>query len=84
MTAAAFLSVVIVALTQIVKTVFPEKIRGIVTIIVALVVGVVASLLAEPIGLEAFSIAEGIVAALGAIGITSVAEKVGGTDGKAK
>lgn len=70
-----FLSVVIIALTEIVKKAVPERIHGFLTIIVAILLGVAVSLAAEPLGIAQVSIAEGIVAALGAIGITSAASK---------
>lgn len=75
MEAILFLSVVIIALTQIVKELLPERIHGVATVVVALVMGVIASLLAEPLGLATTTIAEGIVAALGAIGITTAISK---------
>lgn len=70
-----FLSVVIVALTQLVKMALPERVHGFITVIIAIVLGVVVSLVAEPLGVAQVTIAEGIVAALGAIGITSAASK---------
>lgn len=73
-----FLSVVIIALTQLVKMAVPERVVGWLTIIVALVMGVVASLAANWLGLLPTTPAEGIVAALGAIGITSAFGKAGG------
>lgn len=78
MEAVLFLSVVVVALTQIIKMTLPEHIRGWVTIIIALVMGVLASLLAEWLGLLPTTPAEGILAALGAIGITTAFSKAGG------
>lgn len=73
-----FISVVIIALTQMVKMALPERVHGFITILIALVVGVVVSMLAEPLGLATVSIAEGIVGALGAIGITTATSKAGG------
>lgn len=78
MEALFFLSVVIVALTQMVKAALPERITGFVTILIALVLGVLVSLFAGVLGIIDTSIAEGIVAALGAIGITTAASKAGG------
>lgn len=78
MEAVLFLSVVIIALTQVVKMALPERVVGWITIIIALVVGVVASLFANWLGLLPTSPAEGIVAALGAIGITTAFGKAGG------
>ena len=78
MEALFFLSVVIVALTQMIKMALPERIHGFVTILIALVVGVLVSLFADLLGIAETSIAEGIVAALGATGITTAASKAGG------
>jgi hypothetical protein len=78
MEAVLFLSVVIIALTQMVKMALPQQVVGWVTIIIALVMGVVASLFANWLGLLPVSPAEGIVAALGAIGITTAFSKGGG------
>lgn len=73
-----FLSVVIIALTQLVKMALPEQVRGWITIIIAFVVGILVALFAPVLGVEATSVAEGIVAALAAIGITATASKAGG------
>lgn len=78
MEATLFLSVVIIALTQLVKMALPEAVHGWITIIIALVMGIVASLVASWLGLLPVSPAQGIVAALGAIGITSAFGKAGG------
>ena len=82
MEALFFLSVVIIALTQMVKMVLPERVTGFVTILIALVMGVLVSLFADALGVLPTTIAEGIVAALGAIGITTATSKAGtGTSG---
>lgn len=73
-----FLSVVVIALTQLVKMALPQQVQGWVTIIIALVVGVLASLFANWLGLLPTTPAEGIIAALGAIGISTAANKAGG------
>ena len=73
-----FLSVVIIALTQMVKMALPERVYGWITILIALVVGVLAAVFAPVLGLEHMTIADGVAAALGAIGITATAGKAGG------
>lgn len=78
MEATLFLSVIIIALTQIVKMALPQRVTGFITIIIALILGIVVSLLADPLGLAHISIAQGIVSALGAIGITTSFGKAGG------
>lgn len=78
MDAVFFLSVVILAITQLVKMTLPEQVHGWITIIIAFVVGVVVAILAPIIGVAEMSIADGIVGALGAVGISAAASKAGG------
>lgn len=78
MDAVVFLSVVIIALTQMVKMALPEQVHGWLTILIAFVVGVVVALLAPTLGVADTTIAEGIYAALGAVGITTAFAKAGG------
>lgn len=75
--AIVFIPLVIIAITQMVKMVFPQ-ITGFLTILVAFGVGVVVALVDRSIGVTDISIAQGLVYALGAIGITAVAAKAGG------
>lgn len=78
MEAVLFLSVVTIALTQIVKMTLPERVQGWITIVIALVLGVLTSLAANWLGILPTTPAEGLVAALGAIGITTAFAKAGG------
>lgn len=78
MEAVFFLSVVILAITQLVKMALPEQVHGWITIIIAFVVGILVALFAPVIGVAETSIAEGIVGALGAIGISTAFAKAGG------
>lgn len=75
--AIVFIPLIIIAVTQMVKMAFPQ-ITGFLTILVAFVVGIVVALIDTNIGVADVSIAEGLVYALGAIGITAVASKAGG------
>ena len=77
MEATVFISIVIVALTQLVKMAVPQ-VSGWVTILIAFFVGILVALVDVLIGVIDISIAEGIVAALGAIGISALASKAGG------
>lgn len=72
-----FISVVILAITQLIKMAFPH-ISGWLTIIVAFIVGILVALFSGPLGLDPTTIAEGIMGALGAIGISSAARKASG------
>jgi len=75
--AIVFIPLVIIAITQMVKMAFPQ-ITGFLTILVAFVVGIVVALVDKSIGVTDITIAQGLVYALGAIGITAVAAKAGG------
>ena len=75
--ATIFIPLIIIAVTQMVKMALPQ-INGFVTVLVALCVGVIVALIDTSIGVADVSIAEGIVAALGAVGISALASKSGG------
>lgn len=75
--AAILIPLVIVALTQMIKMLWPQVVAW-VTILVALLVGVLVAVLAGPIGVAHITIAQGVVMALEAIGISALANKAGG------
>lgn len=75
--ATIFIPLIIVAVTQMVKMALPQ-VTGFVTILVAFGVGVVVALVDTSIGVTDVTIAGGLVAALGAVGITALASKAGG------
>lgn len=75
--ASLFIPLIIVAVTQLVKMGVPQ-IQGWVTVILAFVVGLVIALIDQLIGVTDISVAQGLVYALGAIGISVVAGKAGG------
>lgn len=75
--AIVFIPLIIIAITQMVKMAFPQII-GFLTILVAFAVGIVVALIDKSIGVTDITIAQGLVYALGAIGITAVAAKAGG------
>lgn len=75
--AVVFIPLIIVAVTQMVKMAFPQ-ITGFLTILIALVVGVVIALIDTAIGVADVTVAQGLVHALGAVGITAIASKAGG------
>lgn len=75
--ASIFIPLIIVAVTQMIKMKWPQ-ITGFLTIIVAFVVGVLVALVDQVIGVTDISIAQGLVYAVEAIGITAVAAKAGG------
>lgn len=74
--ATLFIPLLIIAITQALK--LTVAIKGLFTILVALVVGIIVSLIDVQIGVTNITIAQGIVYALGAVGVTTVASKVGG------
>lgn len=75
--ATIFIPLLIIAVTQMVKMVLPQ-ITGFVTILVAFVVGVFVALTDTHIGVTDVTVAQGLVLALGAVGITTLASKAGG------
>lgn len=75
--ATLFIPLIIIAVTQMVKMAFPQ-VTGFLTIVVAFVVGVVVALVDRSIGVVDVTIAQGLVYALGAVGITAIAAKAGG------
>ena len=75
--AALFIPLIIIAITQMIKMAAPG-VNGWVTIIVAFAVGVLVALTDQFIGVTDVNVAQGLVFALGAIGITSAFSKAGG------
>lgn len=75
--ATIFIPLLIIAVTQMVKMAFPQ-VTGFLTILVAFVVGIVVALVDKEIGVVDVTIAQGLVLALGAVGITTLAAKAGG------
>ena len=75
--ASLFIPLLIVAVTQLVKMALPT-VTGWFTVVVALLVGVVVALIDTSIGVQNITVAQGIVYALGAIGITTAFAKAGG------
>lgn len=75
--AAIFIPFVIVAVTQVVKMALPQ-VTGYVTVLLALALGVVVALVDTSIGVENVSVAQGLVLAGSAVGISALASKAGG------
>lgn len=75
--AIVFIPLIIIAVTQMIKMVFPQ-ITGFLTILIAFVVGVIVALVDTHIGVADVTVAQGLVLALGAVGVTTVAAKAGG------
>lgn len=75
--ASIFIPLLIVAVTQLIKMALPT-VKGWLTVVVALVIGIAVALLDTSIGVQNITVAQGIVYALGAIGITTVFSKAGG------
>mgnify|MGYP003451797207 CR=1 FL=1 len=76
MEATVLIGAMIIGLTQLVKYIVPS-VKGWVTILIAILVGVAVGLLDQLIGVTDITVAQGIVIALSAIGVTTVAQKVG-------
>ncbi len=75
--AVVFIPLIIIAVTQMIKMALPQ-VTGFVTIVIAFVVGVLVALVDTNIGVADVTIAQGLVLALGAVGITTLASKAGG------
>lgn len=73
---AVFIGAVIIALTQLVKLLAPN-INGALTIAVAAALGVLIALIDTEIGVVDLSVAEGVLIALGAVGVHTTARQVG-------
>lgn len=71
-----FIGAVIAGVTRAVKLLAPEKVQGIVTVIVAVLVGILVALVDTQIGVVNISVAQGIMVALGTVGVVNVVEKV--------
>lgn len=77
MEASFFIPLIIIAVTQMIKMALPQ-VTGFVTIIIAFVVGLIVALVDTAIGVTNITIAQGLVLALGAVGVTTLASKAGG------
>lgn len=75
MDSALFIGTIIIAVTQLCKYLSP-RINGIVTMVTAVIVGIVTALLSTQIGLAHITVAQGILIALSAIGVHTVASNV--------
>jgi len=72
-----FIGAVIVGITQFVKLIRDKDYRGALVIVLAVIVGVLVALLDVQIGVTNISVAQGVMVALGASGVVTVAEKIG-------
>lgn len=75
MEATIFIGAIIAGVTQAVKLISP-KIGGIVTVLVAVVVGIVIALIDTQIGVLDITIAQGIFIALGTVGVVTAVDRV--------
>lgn len=75
--ASYFIPFLIIAATQVVKMALPQ-VTGFVTILIAFIVGVIVALIDTKIGVGDITVAQGLVYAGSAVGITTLASKAGG------
>lgn len=75
--AAVFVPLLVVAVTQLVKK-YVTFVSGELVVVVALIVGGLAALVDTHIGVQDFSVAQGVVLAAGAVGLNILAAKAGG------
>lgn len=73
---AIFIGAIIIAITQCIKLLAP-KVNGAVTIIVAVIVGILVALLDKQIGVVDITVAQGILIALGAVGVHTTVSEIG-------
>lgn len=73
---AVFIGAIIIAITEAIKMLAP-KVSGALTIIVAVLVGITVALLGPAIGIVQISVAQGILTALAAVGVHTVASAIG-------
>jgi hypothetical protein len=72
---AVFIGAIIIAITQALKFLNP-KIAGLITMVVAVLVGILIALIDTGIGLANISVAQGILIALAAVGVHTTAASV--------
>ena len=77
MEATILIAAIIAGATESIKNLFPGKVYGIITVIIALLTGIAIALLDVSIGLMDISIAQGIIFALGTIGVVGTVKKIG-------
>lgn len=70
-----FIGTAIIAVTEVIRRVIPQ-VNGVITILVATIVGLVVALIDTEIGVRDISIAQGILVGLSAAGIVATAAKV--------
>ncbi len=70
-----FIGAMIIAITQIVKYIWPG-VTGAVTIIVAMAIGALVAIFAPYLGLSALSIAQGVLTGLASVGVHTLASSV--------
>lgn len=69
---------VVIAVTQLVKILVPKVVDAWI-IAVAILVGIVIALIDTHIGVVDITVAQGVIIGLGAVGVHTVATKVGGS-----
>lgn len=72
-----FIGTVIIGITQAIRFLSP-KVHGVLTIVVAALVGLVVALVDTEIGIADISVAQGILTGLGSAGVVATAAAAGG------
>jgi len=76
MEATIFIGAVIAGVTEAIRALSP-KVKGAVTVAVAVLVGVLVALVDTQVGVKDITLAQGIVIALGTVGVVGTAKKIG-------
>lgn len=71
-----FIGAIIAGVTQLIKG-LSRKVRGPITIVVAVIVGILVALIDTEIGVADITVAQGIMTAFGVAGVVSVGQNVG-------
>lgn len=71
-----FLGAVLVGATQVIRLVRAKDYNGLVTIASAVVLGIVVALVDKEIGVTDLTVAEGVMAALAAVGAVTTADRI--------
>lgn len=72
-----FISLLIIAVTKVIKLLAPQ-VTGVITIVAAVVVGALVGAFDVNIGVADITVAAGILAGLAAVGIATTADRIGG------
>lgn len=74
---AIFIGAIIIAVTQFIKIITPSQVDSKWTIPIAVAIGILVALLDTHIGIADITVAQGILIALGAVGVHTTVSQIG-------